>query len=233
MAIAGARIRFPGNPWPKGHGIKKAKWSAVLGPDGLRFHLHLESEDYDKDDDRDDEDEPASDWGARAVWGNYHSCTLSSTMWSDEGNIAGRAPGGFLVAKPGKPIDLESLEGKTFRVDRIKGDTLTDDIDVEDLKFGIYLLGHDSVCDHKITFVKRRARRTYDVRWRARVALTYAGSYDLDHSLEATLPRLRLDAIELSNLDGKAALALLPSVVIRPRTWKLQRRKLVPAGSVR
>lgn len=135
-------------------------------------------------------------------------------------------------AKPGKPIDLEKLEGKTFRVDRIKGDTLPDDVE-EDLAFGIYLLGHDSVCDHKITFVKRRGRRTYDLRWRARVALTYVGNYNLKHSLEATLPGMRLDAIELSNLDGKAALALLPSVIARPRTWKLQRRKLVPIATRR
>lgn len=232
MAIAGARIKFPGNPWPKGHGIKKAKWSAVLGLDGLRFHLHLESEEYDKDDERDDEDKPRGDWKSRRVWGNYHSCTLSSTMWAAERSIDGGAPGGFLVAKPGKPIDLEKLEGKTFRVDRIKGDTLPDDVE-EDLAFGIYLLGHDSVCDHKITFVKRRGRRTYDLRWRARVALTYVGNYNLKHSLEATLPGMRLDAIELSNLDGKAALALLPSVIARPRTWKLQRRKLVPIATRR
>jgi hypothetical protein len=233
VAIAGARIRFPGNPWPKGHGLTKVEWSAVLAPDGLWFHLHLESEDYNKDDDREDEDEAATDWQSRGAWNNYHACTLSSTKWAAERTTGGSAPGGFLVARPGRPIDLDKLEGKTFRVDPIKGDSIPDDVDLEDLTFGIYLLGHDSVCDHGISFVRRRARRTYDVRWRARVALTYAGSYDLDHSLEATLPRARLDSISLCGLDGRTALEILPSVITRPRDWKLQRGKLVPAGAIR
>lgn len=194
VAIAAARIRFPGNPWPKGHGIKKVKWSAVLEPEGLRFHLHLESEDYYEDDDRDDEDEPDDNWKSRGVWGNFHSCTLSSTMWGAERAATGESAGGFLVAKPGEPIDLEKLEGKTFAVDPVEGNTLGSDVDVNALKFGIYLLGHDSVCDHKITFVKHHGPRTYDVHWRARIALTYTGNNNLDHSLEATLPRLRLDA---------------------------------------
>ena len=70
---------------------------------------------------------------------------------------------------------------------------------------------------------------TYDLRWRARVELTYAGNYDLDHSLDATLPGLRLDEIELRGLTGKAALSLLPSVVSRPARWTLRRGKLVSA----
>jgi hypothetical protein len=220
MAIAGARIRFPGNPWPKGHGVAAAAWTAALSAEGLRFHLHLRSEDYDADDDRDDAREPASDWKARIVWNNYHACTLSSTQWGHPG---------FLVATPGTPIDLEKLAGKTLRVDRVDGDELPAELDHDDFAFGIYLLGHDSVADHRIRFVKRRGPATYDVHWRARVALTYAGDTALAHRLEATLPKLRLGAIAIADeaLDGKAARELLGEVVVGAKRFRMRKRAFV------
>ncbi|MGC4089360.1 MAG: hypothetical protein QM756_16025 [Polyangiaceae bacterium] len=116
MAAVVGRIVFQGGPWPLGHGIKKARWIAVLGEAGLRFHLHVETRDYDAEDDReDDSDEDASNWDSRGVWNNYQSCTLSSTQWDHAG---------FVVATAKRPIDLEQLEGKAFRVDPVKGKTL-------------------------------------------------------------------------------------------------------------
>ena len=204
MAAGGGRIKFPGNPWPRGHEIKKAKWTAELTPEGLRFHFHVETRDYDAEDDREDEGDIDDDWKARGAWTNYHSCTLSSTMWGHPG---------FVVATPGKPIDLEKLEGKTFRVDRVVGKTLKG-VDLDDLKFGIYLLGHDSVCEHRIRFVKRRGPGTYDIAWRARIALTYVGKLELAHSLVLDLPKLPFSGIELpADLPRKAAKELLPNVI--------------------
>jgi hypothetical protein len=215
MAIAGARIRFPGNPWPKGHGIKRAVWTGALSAEGLRFHLHVESDDYDKEDDREDDDIVDDSWRSRDVWGNYHSCQLSSTKWGHPG---------FLVATPGQPIDLDKLAGCTFRVDPVDGDELPDELD-DDGAFAIYLLGHDSVCDHRIRFVTRRGPDTYDLDWRARIALTYGGSTALDYRLEATVPRLKLARIELAEaLDPKAARALLPEVVVGAKRYTLARR---------
>lgn len=216
--IAGARIKFFGNPWPTGHAVEEAKWTAELGPDGLRFHLHVVSAAYDAEDDREDLDEDRPAWRSRIVWTNYDACKLSSTKWGDDG---------FLVATPGKPIDLERLAGKTFRVDPMAGDEIPDDFELDDLKFKIYLLGHDSVCDHRIRFVKRRGPRSYDIRWRARIALTYTGATALAHRLEATLPKLRLDTIELHEIEPKAARALLPEVLVDARRFALRRGRFV------
>jgi hypothetical protein len=207
MAIQGARITFAKNPWPKGHGIEKATWTGELLPDELRFHLHVESADYDAEDDRGDDDELDDAWKARIVWTNYHSCILSSTNWGHHGFVAGT---------PDKPCDLERLEGKTFRVDDVEGDKLDEDIDLgSDPAFGIYLLGHDAVAAHRIEFVKRRGPRTYDLEWRARIALAYTGNYELEHKLVAIIPKLRLDRIELGGgLTMKTAKPLLPRVLV-------------------
>jgi len=210
MAIQGARITFAKNPWPKGHAIKKATWTGELRPDELRFHLHVESADYDADDDRDDDDDDEldDDWKSRGVWMNYHHCILSSTFWGHNGFVAGT---------PDKPCDLERLERKTFRVHDVDGDELDEDIDLgSDPAFGIYLLGHDAVAAHRIQLVKRRGPRTYDLRWRARIALAYTGSYKLEHRLDAVIPKLRLDRIELGGgLTMKTAKPLLPRVLVR------------------
>jgi hypothetical protein len=183
--------------------VKRAKWTAVLEPAGLRFHLHLESAAYDAEDDDEDEDEDAMDWESRIVWTNYNRCSLSSTKWGHAG---------FLAAAPGKPIDLEKLAGKTFRVDRMTG-AIDEDIEPTDLAFGIYLLGHDAVANHRIAFGTRRGRRTYDVRWRADIALAYTGNYKLKHALDATLTKLSLEKIAIRGLTKDKARELLPEVV--------------------
>jgi len=223
MGLAGARIKFPGNPWPRGHRVEAAEWTAVLDPEGLHFHLHLVSEAYDAEDDREDE-ELDDDWKARIVWTNYHRCSLSSTKWGSRG---------FLVATPGKPIDLDRLEGKTFRVDRVQGDELPAEIQ-EEPAFNIYLLGHDSVADHRIRFVKRRGSLAYDVTWKARIALTYAGSSALVRRLDATIPKLRLERIDLAaGFVAKAARALLPDVVAHADRYVLEKRAFVRRRSGR
>jgi hypothetical protein len=185
-----SRIKFAGNPWPDGHAIKTAEWTAVVDPRGLWFHFHVESADYSAENDSDDNTEPESDWKARGVWNNYHACFLSSTKWGHQG---------VLAAKPGKPLDLDKLEGKVFRADT-EHENLAG-VNRDDLAFGIYLLGHDSVAHHRIRFVKRRAPWTYDVQWKAKIALTYVGHTDFAHTLEATLPALKLERIELDDVD--------------------------------
>jgi hypothetical protein len=214
----GARIEFPGNPWPKGHPITAAAWTAQLGSEGLRFHLHVESAEYSAEGDGDDLGE-RDDWTARIVWNNYHRCTLSSTEWGHPG---------FLVATPGAPIDLDRLEGVTFRVDPIDGDELPKGATIFDRAFGIYLLGHDAAADHDIQFEKRRGPLTYDLRWRARVALAYAGQRTLAYRLDATLPDLRLPGIRLSGeLEAETAQSLLAEVVVGASRFELRERTFV------
>jgi len=217
--LAGGRIKFVGNPWPRGHAIAAAEWTAVLTLEGLRFDFHIQSAEYRAEDDREDRREPRSDWTARAAWNNYHRCTLSSTKWENQG---------FLAATPGDPIDLDGLEGEGFHVDAVEGDELPPDVELEDLAFGIYLLGHDAVADHRIRFVRRRGPRTYDLRWRARIALVYAGENTFAHRLDASLPRLRLARIALDDdLDARTARALLPEVLVDTRRLELRRRAFV------
>jgi hypothetical protein len=213
--VTRGRITFPGNPWPDGHAIKTAAWTAVLEPAGLRFHLHVVSADYYADDDDDDYDsEPDDAWKARNVWSNYHACILSSTHWGDDG---------FLAATPGKPIDLDKLAGKTFRVERVAGKQLPERGD--ERAFGIYLLGHDTATDHRIELVKRRGPWTYDVRWRARIALTYVGNTRLEHRLDATLPKLSLERIAMSDeLTPAEARELAPRVIAGGARLRTTRR---------
>jgi hypothetical protein len=218
MAVSRGRIKFAGNPWRGGHGIKVARWTGLLTSEGLRFHLHLESDAYDKEDDRED-DELDDDWKSRVVWTNYGGCTLSSTKWEDSG---------FLVATTEAPIDLRRLEGKTLRVDRFAGKEIPEDADLDECSFGIYLLGHDTAIDHRIRFVKKRGPATYDVRWRARIALTYTGDRELAHQLDATLTKLKLDHIALEpGMKPKDARELLSAVLVDSRGYQLRGRKFV------
>lgn len=208
MAGDRGRITFPGNPWPKGHAIAEAAWTAELTLEGLRFHLHLVSANYDAGDRKgeDEDEELDSDWKSKVVWTNYHRCSLSSTKWGNAG---------FLVATPGKPIDIEKLAGVTFRVDPIKRASIPEDVELDELAFNIYLLGHDSVMDHTIAFTRRRGPSTYDVSWKARIALTYTGNMKLKHSLVATLPKLTLGKIAIaSEVDVKRSRELLASVLV-------------------
>ncbi len=209
MAGDRGRITFPGNPWPKGHAIAEAAWTAELTQEGLRFHLHLVSANYAAEDRKRDEDEDEADvgdWKSKIVWTNYHRCSLSSTKWGNAG---------FLVATPGKPIDIEKLAGVTFTVDPMKGAAIADDVELDELAFHIYLLGHDSVTDHEIGFTRRRGPSTYDVSWNARIALTYTRNTKLKYSLAATLPKLTLGRIAIaSEVDVKTARELLASVLV-------------------
>ena len=218
MAASGGRIFFPGNPWPAGHALKTAKWTAELGADGLRFHFDLESKNYYAEDDRED-DELDNDWKARIAWGNYHRCRLSSTFWGHQG---------ILVTKPGKPLDLEKLEGKTLRADRVVNKRLPETYEREELAFGLYLLGHDTACDHRIRFAKRRGPSTYDIEWRGRIALTYIGQTEPKYSFRVVLPRLSLSGIDFDkDLGTKAAKTLLPDVLTGSARYQLSRGRFV------
>lgn len=172
------RILFPGNPWPEGHPIETFEWTARVVEGEVWFDLHLQTADYDSEREIDDGDEDEeSDWQAAGVWGNYHRCTLSSTYWNEGG--------GFRVCR----LDDFSpawLDGKAFEVDPLDGE-----VDDDDRAFDIYLLGHDSVANHRIEFRRQGAQEDgadrFDIRWTGDIALTYAGNSALEHRFEATI----------------------------------------------
>jgi len=188
------RIFFHDNPYPKGHRIKNFVWSAHLETDGdkepgLYFDFHLKTEDYYEEDDSDDpeEFEPKSDWKAKIVWKNFHSCTLSSTKWHY---------GGIKVAGENSRINIQNLQNLTLQADTLPIDM---EDDYEDRAFHIYLLGHDACADHRITFVKKNDDNTYDIEWTGKIALAYIGNYDLDYEFSAYIESVKFDGVYLSD----------------------------------
>jgi hypothetical protein len=212
------RIWFPGNPWPKGHAIKKAVWSGRLEPGGeLSFDFDIHSASYDAGDRRsadDEEDLDATDWKSRIVWTNYGSCSLSSTKWDHAGIAVGTAK---------KPLDWKKLDGTTLRVDRAKK---TLPADREGAAFGIYLMGHDGVADHAIRFA--RTGKTWSIDWKAKIALEYVGDRALDHRMKLALSGMTFDGFAIpKGMTPKAARALFDAAVSDPAKWTIAKRRFV------
>lgn len=175
------RIHFPGNPWPEGHALTEFAWTARVVDGTVWCDLHLRSADYyaerDIELDEGEDGDHDSSWKAPGVWGNYHRCTLSSTFWGDEG--------GFAV----RPVDTFTpawLDGRTFEVDTVAGGTLAD-VELDALAFHVYLLGHDSVANHRIAFHRVGDSDRFDITWSGDIALTCAGDDDLEHRFEARI----------------------------------------------
>jgi hypothetical protein len=184
------RIVFAGNPWPRGHRIRRFVWSAHLDPaTGLWFDLHLVSAPYDEGDRgarADEEDDDDGDWRSKIVWTNYDSAIISSTEWDGRG---------FLVATERRPLAFTKLAGRTFRVPARDA-------------FGIYLLGHDAAAKHEITFGRD------SIEWSGRIALAYVGQTTFRHRFTARIPHARFAGVRRpAELDAKEARALLDRLV--------------------
>jgi hypothetical protein len=169
------RIYFEGNPWPEGHPIKSFAWKARLIDGEVWFDVHLVSADYYSERDiEDDEDvEYESDWKAPIVWGNYHSCTMSSNYWHE---------GGFKACKI-EDYSPEFLDGLELEVDMYP-----DQIeDWDDMAFHIYLLGHDAVACHKIKFLLDGYTNKFTIVWTGLIAQAYVGDYEFKHPFKFTV----------------------------------------------
>lgn len=217
--FSAGRITFDGNPWPNGHRVVGFAWTGCLVPRrGVTFELDLRSADYYEDDAdywTEDDGEYLGDWKSKSVWGNYHSCIISSCEWGTSD--------GFLVGTSKKPIDLDALDGVDFAVDGLplSGEPT----------FATYLLGHDSVADHRIAFkcsVEDDAE-TYDVAWRGKIALTYSGDTEYRHGFAANVSRVTFDGFRIpAGLDGTTAARELGRYVVGGEDWTVDRR----AGSL-
>jgi len=189
------RITFAGNPWPEGHAIAAFRWTAERRDDEVWYHLHLESESYyaARAIDSDEADPDASDWEAPSVWGNYHRCTLSSSKWYR---------GGFLAGTLSEHTPSR-VDGRVFQVDPPPHNLRRQEHD--ERAFHIYLLGHDAVVDHRITFTRRPGTDLFDIAWEGRIALVYAGSYEPKHAFRAEIAGVAFPAIEAGVLPAAAA----------------------------
>lgn len=180
--IAG-RIYFKGNPWPEGHAIREFRWSANRRGSNVWFGLHLESADYYAEryiDDEDGDDVP--DWEAPIVWGNYHNCTISSDEWHT---------GGFPVCEAAE-FCAERIDGLTVRIDPLPRDLREG---YESRAFHIYLLGHDAVADHQISFSRVTGTDCFDIAWEGKIALSYVGDYEPKYSFRAEIKGAKLPAV--------------------------------------
>lgn len=205
------RIFFADNPWPNGHSIKELVWTARITPEtGLWFDLHLVSDDYyaeDTDSEEDDDEESESDWAAKIVWSNYHSCILSSTYWGHSG---------FRVATEKDPIDFAHLATRLFKID-----PLPPADDPFERAFGIYLLGHDGTADHEIRFVPLE-NGLYELNWHGKIAMEYVGSDTFDHTFKANYNQLAFSGIQLpKGTDDSQAIALASRFVVNANAMKL------------
>ena len=170
------------NPYPKGHLLKKFKWSAHLDRDKLVFNFHIETDKYYAEDNSSDLEEPESSWKSYGVWSNFHACTLSSTNWHE---------GGIVVGKENKQIDFNALNDLILTADTLPR---PEDFDHEDAPFFIYLLGHDDCANHKI-HIKKNAQNTFDIEWTGKIALAYVGDYDFDYDFKALIYNVVFEGI--------------------------------------
>jgi hypothetical protein len=228
--FSAGRITFADNPWPNGHRVESFAWSGRLYPGrGVAFDFDLRSANYYEDDrdslpDVDDEDDLVSSWKSKTVWSNYHSCIMSSVEWGESD--------GFLVGTAKKPLDLDALDGAELRLDKLPLNGKP--------TFATYLLGHDSVADHRITFRCSAEGTTdaYDISWRGKIALTYAGETEFCHLFESALTRVTFDGFRIpKGVDGTTAVRELERFVVGGHQWVVDRRGgslwlLRPAGSV-
>ncbi|MET8152842.1 hypothetical protein ACIBSW_21935 [Actinoplanes sp. NPDC049668] len=173
------RIWFPGNPWPDGHRIETFDWTGRLDDLGrLFFDLTLHSAAYDEAGDEDEGRDDQPDWEAPIVWNNYPRCTISSAFWDDAT--------GLLAATPTRPFRLAGPEPQRLTADPLP----VEDLDA-DPAFRVYLLGHDSVADHTLTFTAD-GTGGHHIDWIGRIALTYAGDETFRHEFRAEIRGARL-----------------------------------------
>ena len=197
------RIFFAGNPWPKGHRIKKFSWTGSLDPErGIRFEFDLETDDYYAESEGNDaEDE--GDWKSTVVWGNYHRCHLHANQ-------------GFLAGTVKNKLSLEELTGRVFKVD-------TRPKEWDDAAFHVYLLGHDSVAAHEITFGKRKRDGSFQIDWTGKICLSYAGRTKYQYRFEVHIASASFGGISVpEELDGARARAALASCVVDVSDWRLR-----------
>ena len=87
-------------------------------------------------------------------------------------------------------LDFDNLESKTIKVDNLDEPSK---FHRDEPSFGTYLLGYDSLADHKIIFVKKHSSSIYDIEWSGKIALTYSGDYEFKHHYFARIEKAKFE----------------------------------------
>ncbi|NML22083.1 hypothetical protein HHL16_14465 [Pseudoflavitalea sp. G-6-1-2] len=199
------RIYFRNNPWPDGHALNKFTWSGRLDPeDGLYFDFYLKTDNYNAGEtsNEEEEDEVLSDWESKIVWNNYHACTIASKE---------KGQPGILVAQRGSKFSFSEFQSQTFTADPLP---VMEDFELDDLAFGIYLLGHDASADHYIA-IERQENNLFSIHWTGKIALFYAGEDSFDHAFETQITDVAFDGIHYpQSFSHEEAMRLLSDVMV-------------------
>lgn len=185
------RIFFIGNPYPLGHAIKEFAWSGRLDEDGeVYFDFHLKTDDYYAEDPKhgeiweDEEEEDKEDWDSKIVWGNFHSCTISSTNWGNDGILLDNTLG---------KLNFTKWQTKHLTADKLpRNNLMPAEWEWDDLAMHIYLLGHDACANHQIDIVQVE-HNLFNIAWVGKIALAYIGQDEFKHDFSANMTNVIFD----------------------------------------
>jgi hypothetical protein len=164
----------------------------------MAIAFELISEDYYEADgthlvSEEDDDAEKSDWESKAAWNNYHRCWIGKSQTSSAAGIP---------VSDGTRAFAFDQEEYHFSADPLPVDW--DDF-FDQQAFGIYLLGHDAVADHKIHLHSRRSDGSYTLDWTGKIARTYMGETEFTHDFIARVDGVKFDAISLWYFDPAIA----------------------------
>ncbi len=191
------RIFFNKNPYPLGHKIIEFVWSGHLDESGqLWFDFHLETDKYYAEDpthfDEPTEDESSEeaisteDWDAKAAWGNFHACTMSSTKWGSDG---------ILIDSKALKLNFAIWPQLSLIADTMPPDLIMPaDMEWDDLAINIYLLGHDACANHQIEITQNGA--LFDIHWTGKIALAYVGEDEFKYDFSANISDVKFAGFE-------------------------------------
>ena len=188
------RIWFKENPWPGGHTIETARFAVHIVEDvddvpnaiGAQLQLSIESMEYADEPTEEiadiGEDEEEVSWSSRGQWEAHTRCRINGTD--------------VVIGSEMEPFALSRFENWDVKFD--EGMTeLPEDMDIEDLTFICYVLGHDAVADHALQFRATPGRANhFDIDWTGAVALAYSGEYEFEYRFRAELRGIPFEKIQ-------------------------------------
>jgi len=196
------RIWFKNNPWPDGHAIEDVKFYGVLKADCILLYLSIKSEQYYTKEGFETAHEKAlahdddcyesgitDDWQLYGGWLNYHACHIQPNNY-------------VVLGDTETPFAMSKLSGLTLNLDDPPPrDKNWGGISFDDLSFHCYVLGHDAVGHHNISFklAQEGAPNHYDVDWVGKVALAYMGDDEFKYDF-----KIKLRNVPFMGFDGLA-----------------------------
>ncbi|MNL47332.1 hypothetical protein D3C87_1701160 [compost metagenome] len=100
---------------------------------------------------------------------------------------------------------------------------MPDDWSDDELAFHIYLLGHDTCAEHEINFADRNTDGSFNIQWNGRIALTYGGDYEFNHSFKTLVNNVKFSGIYLpSDITTVEAVEAFKKFVKNPDHFELE-----------